>query len=115
MSFLVSYQKLSNYLHFGAELTDEIRQILARGEKLTTFFDQKSFESIPLNISIYLSSCILIDLWADKDIPSLKITCDKFIKDYKEDKKFREKVDKTIEESKDFETFAEKIKKYYLK
>ncbi|OGE24963.1 hypothetical protein A3C26_00465 [Candidatus Daviesbacteria bacterium RIFCSPHIGHO2_02_FULL_39_12] len=38
--FLIKYETAQNISHFGAELTDETKQILIMGEKITEFFDQ---------------------------------------------------------------------------
>jgi len=111
MSFLVEFQKASSFVHFGAELTIEVRELLARGEKIIDFFDHSSEMPIVINPAIFILCCLWQDFWKE-ELSVLRGKWDKIIKDYETDKKFRDKIDGMIEESKSFKELLEKVKNF---
>lgn len=111
MSFLVNFQKLSSFVHFGAELTDEVKNILAKGERIMDFFNQGFSESIPLNMAILIIGCLWLDFWKEEKAADLKKIFDKIISDYETDQKFRQKIDKMIGKAENFEKLLKKIRK----
>lgn len=61
-SFLTLYDKMQNLSHFGAELTDNVKNILAMGEKINLFFEQNYIDIIPQEIQLILFSLLWIRL-----------------------------------------------------
>ena len=110
MSFLVEFQKASSFIHFGAELTTEVRALLDRGEKVIDFFDHSSNILFPLNAAIYILCCLWLDFWKEEKNEVLRENWDKIIKGYENDNKFRYKLDETIEKTKSFKELLEKVK-----
>lgn len=51
---LADYDKTQVFVRFGAELSDNSRQILALGERLLKFFDQPADLIVPVNIQIVM-------------------------------------------------------------
>lgn len=51
---LADYDKTQAFVRFGAELSDNSRQILALGERLLKFFDQPADLIVPVNIQIVM-------------------------------------------------------------
>ncbi len=74
-SFLALYEKMQEFSHFGAELTDNVKQILKTGDKLYDFFEQGYKEVLPSEVQITLFSLIWLRL-LDEDslsrLPELK-------------------------------------------
>ena len=111
IAFLVQYQRLENYVHFGAELTPEVKADLVKGQRLNHFFDQKSSVLIPAPLSLFLFACIWQDFWPEKDPTQLKIKLEQLINHYWQDKNFRQQVAKTVAGSADLTTLIKKVHK----
>jgi len=50
MSFLIRYEKALEFSHFGAELSEEVKKTIAKGNKIYSLFEQSYQEVIPLEI-----------------------------------------------------------------
>src|SRR5690606_8713533 len=61
-AFLALYEKMQNLSHFGAELTDTVKQILVTGAMIYDFFEQGISEVVPLNIQLVLFSMLWLKL-----------------------------------------------------
>lgn len=59
-SFLTLYDKMQNLSHFGAELTDNVKNILGMGEKIYDFFDQHYSVIVPSEVQLILFSLLWI-------------------------------------------------------
>lgn len=105
MAFLTQYQKLESYVHFGAELTDEVKATLKRGERIIHFFDQKSSALVPANLSLFLLACLWQDFWP----------LDELIERYFQNQIFRQQVEKAITSSPNFASLIKKVQKESLK
>ena len=57
-SFIYTYEKVQNYSHFGAELTEDIKNTLHRGDQFFSFFDQSVYTSIPESVQIIIFALI---------------------------------------------------------
>lgn len=62
-AFLLEYSKSQNFSYFGEELTDKIKLVLNRGEKLVDFFDQPITLIVPLPVQLTLIGMIWNDLF----------------------------------------------------
>lgn len=62
LSFLTIYEKMQNFSHFGAELSEGIKATLNFGDKITRFLEQPLSTITPLNLQIVLF-CLL---WNNK-------------------------------------------------
>lgn len=98
-SFLTLYQKTRRFLHFGEELSESIKTILATGDNITRFFHQPPSSVTEENIQILLFAMLWANFWKDADFSVIKPDMDKWMKDYEENKAFRENIDKMIAES----------------
>jgi len=63
-SFLTMYEKVQALSHFGSELTENVKQILAKGDLIYKFFDQPSSLVIPQDIQLLLFGLI----WGNNDV-----------------------------------------------
>lgn len=67
-SFFSLYEKMQNLSHFGAELTDNVKNILQTGEKLQRYFEQHYNVIVPEEVQIILF-CLL---WLNFILPDKK-------------------------------------------
>lgn len=61
-SFLALYDKMLNLSHFGAELTDNVKNILSMGEKIQDFFEQHYSVIVPEEVQLVLFSLLWLRL-----------------------------------------------------
>ena len=101
-SFLVHHEKLRQFMHFGAELSEETRRNLDLGDKILTLFEQSSNVYVPLNLSLVLFSCIWAGIWKEKSVVDLKNEIKKFSAKYMSDKSFKDRIDALIAQSNNF-------------
>jgi F-type H+-transporting ATPase subunit alpha len=94
--FLVNVAKLHQFMHFGAELSEQVRSELALGEKFTAFFDQGDSETISINTAILVSTLLWGGMWKEETVTEAKIQMKNIMKVYCEDKIFAAEVDKII-------------------
>lgn len=95
-SFLVQLEGTKDLMHFGAEVSDNVRASLKVGEIINTFFNQDSHRIVPLNISIVLMAAVWAGTWKSFELEPLKKEFDKKINLYSQDDSFKKLVDSEI-------------------
>ena len=99
-SFLVKYEKLKEFMHFGAELSEETQKLL----------EQFHGVIIPYNLSVIMFSMIWSGYWNEKNPTQLKNELLKVDKFYRSNPEFRKYIDDLIEQSNTFSTLIDKLK-----
>jgi len=61
MSVLTLYDKMQNLSHFGAELTENVKNVLSTGEKIYKFFDQPYTLIVPQQIQVILFALLWLN------------------------------------------------------
>jgi F-type H+/Na+-transporting ATPase subunit alpha len=102
-AFLVEIEKLRQFLHFGAELSEETLKTIATGERLIAFFNQPTEVVIPLNVSVFVVAAIMGGIWRDAEISVMKAIIDTFRSEYIKSDAFKLKVDTFISKSADLD------------
>ena len=103
-AFLVELEKLRQFLHFGAELSQETLKSIATGDRLLAFFNQPTEVVIPLNVSVFVVGAIMGGVWRETEIPKMKATIDVFLSSYTKRDAFKLDVDNLIVKSQDLES-----------
>lgn len=98
-TFLVSYDRLRQYMHFGAELTQNVRNILEFGQKVESFFSQSSRDLVPLNLGVFFLACIWANVWKDISLSDLEKRNSEYLKVYAENPAFQKKIDDLVAKS----------------
>ncbi len=109
-SFLTLYQKTQRYIHFGEELSENIKTILATGDKITRFFQQPPSTITAENIQIFLFALVWANFWKDEEFSKIKQDMDKWNLMYQDNPKFAENIDKIINESTHLNDLLAKIR-----
>ncbi len=102
LSFLSMYDKMQNFTHFGAEVSQNVASVLATGNKIVAFFDQLSSDVIPLNLQIFLFSLLWVDVWREKDVAIMKTDMERIISLYNSDQSLQKEVQDMIDASDSF-------------
>ncbi|MFH1536275.1 MAG: hypothetical protein ABIC96_04405 [Patescibacteria group bacterium] len=100
-SFLNLFDKMQNYVHFGAELSESIKHTLAIGEKIINFFDQETNRIIAPNLQIFLFCLLWNGLWQDKSVQTMISDMEKIMEAY-DNGEAKKKIDEIIQNSKSF-------------
>lgn len=96
-SFLVYYNTLEQFMHFGAELTEKVRQSIGLGRQLEIFLNQPENLVAPLNINMALLASLWAGIWKEETEDSLGIKIQNAIEAYKKDPKFKAQIDQIVE------------------
>lgn len=110
-SFLVEQEKLRQFLHFGAELSEDIQRKLALGDKIYSLFEQLPNVVVPEAVSIYLVAALWAGLWRDQKAAAARDEFNRVIETYKKTPVFAKKIDSLIANSKTFTDLVNSIKR----
>lgn len=109
-SFLSLYERMQNYMHFGAELNESSRNILSTGDKILQFFDQSAKSVIPVNVQTFLFGLLWFGAWQEKETKIMKEDMGKIIERYIQEHKIKDLIDKLVEQSKSFNNLLDQIR-----
>lgn len=102
-NFMVSYEKMKAYKHFGAEAGELVKDVLEIGKKLDQFLNQDESKIIPINVNILIIGGIWSNVVDNIDIETL-------FNKYFQDDGFKKKVDSLISASANFDKLIRGIK-----
>ena len=102
LSFLTISEKMQNFSHFGAELTESSRVTLAVGEKVIEFLDQGPLTTMPINLQILLFSMLWDNILQNKNIEPIGKDMNKMVEAYKTKPSANKEIDKIILDAKSF-------------
>jgi F-type H+/Na+-transporting ATPase subunit alpha len=101
-SFLITYDRMKQFMHFGAEVGQTAKNILSLGMKIDLFFNQPDFSMTNLNISVLILSGLWAGIWAETNLPDLKRLMEKVTLSYNTNETYQKEVDTLITGSKSF-------------
>lgn len=91
--FYSRLERLQNLAHFGAELTQEVKQTLVIGENLNLFFNQGPKTLVPLSVQLVLLGLIFEQLVDFKDQEEVERVRQKLLDSYFENKEAKKLID----------------------
>jgi F-type H+-transporting ATPase subunit alpha len=112
ISFLNLFEKMQNFIHFGAELSQNIKTTIETGNRLLKFFNQPMSKTIPTNVQILLFSLIWNDVWDVKIVEELDKYIDLLIYKYNNNAMVKEKID-ALANKKSFNELLGSLRKEY--
>src|SRR5690606_34921860 len=95
-SYLVNYEKIKQYSHFGSEVSQSVRDQLSLGQKIFVLLEQSPEELIPVQISVYLLGLLWSGQWRDQELNEVKKHLREYHQQYVQDQKFQEQVDSLL-------------------
>lgn len=101
-SFLVTYDRMKQFLHFGAEVGQSARNVLALGSKVDIFFNQANFVNVDINVNILTLGGLWAGIWDDVETPGLKRSFEKIILTFNTNDNYKKEVIDLINKSKSF-------------
>ncbi|MGI5826510.1 MAG: hypothetical protein ACOX50_03800 [Patescibacteria group bacterium] len=79
-AFLADWERLQEYSHFGAELSEDIKNSVARGERLYDLLDQHYNLSVPEEVQLVLFALV----WSDLVKDNVALVKDELLAEYKD-------------------------------
>ena len=108
-SFLVHHEKLTKLMHFGEELSGDIKKVMALGEQIIAFFDQ-SVPVVPLPVAVVFLASIWTGMWEGVETPVMKAQLGQVISTYYRDDQTKKLVDSIISSCQTVPQLTEAIK-----
>lgn len=105
-SFLVIHERMRQYMHFGAEVSEDVQKILALGKKLEAFFSQPVGTIMDANLNELLLGGLWAGIWKETETEAMKREMEQVILTYDTDDVFRKKVDEKVNS---FSKFADLV------
>ncbi len=109
-AFLVKLEKLRQFLHFGAELSEETLKSISIGDRLIAFFNQPVEVVVPVNVSVFVVAAILGGMWRDIEVPKMKGIIEVFLNNYIKREVFRIDVDNLVGKNRTLESLVLSIR-----
>ena len=108
--FLIYFDKLQQFMHFGSELSQETRRAISLGERIIAFFDQSPDTTIPINASALLLGALWAGFWREEDITNMKAEMQNLMSLYIKDPGYATKVNNFLEGASTLTDLAGKLK-----
>jgi F-type H+-transporting ATPase subunit alpha len=105
-SFLVNYERMKTFLHFGTEVSESVRRTLDLGKKLDLFFNQPAQIIIPINVNILLIGALWAGLWNEIKAEDMKLEMINIANYYKSNQNYKGQIDTKV---KGFANFSQLI------
>lgn len=109
-SFLVSIENLRSLLHFGAELSEQVKQSLDLGDRTFAFFDQPRGLSMPINASLITLAALWAGFWKQVDYTKMKLEMKTLVENYNKQAEFKTEVDKRVQDATKLAILIDSIK-----
>ena len=112
LSFLTISEKMQNFSHFGAELSESSKITLEVGEKVIKFLDQGPLTTMPINLQIFLFSLFWNNILRNKNIEPTGDEVNKMIETYRTNPAVQRMIDQLIMNTKTFNNMLGLIEKH---
>ena len=110
-AFLALYEKMQNLSHFGAELSDTVKQVLSTGEMVYAFFEQLYKVVVALEVQIILFSMLWLKFFDKTDKDSIA-TYREALNNAYQNPSNKQLLDNFLQNSKSFNELLGKISQY---
>lgn len=102
LSFMTLYEKMRNYSHFGAELTDSVKVTLQTGNKLLSIFEQDPDNVIPGNLQALFLTLVWGGHLKETDPKKISEYRRRLLSLYSSDATYRNQVDEAVNKTQSF-------------
>ena len=107
-SFIVEYEKMKQYTHFGAEVSSQVKEVLSLGDQLFAFFQQMPEEIIPLLANVFFIALLWGGFWKGKNGVEMKEEVRKYVERFHTDQQFQQLIFSSVQESATFQDLINK-------
>lgn len=108
-SFLVHLEELSQLMHFGVEISPEVKNALALGERINEFFRQSYERIIPLSVSVFMIGLLWQGKWKELTTSEMRADFDTVLEKYTQKTEFKTTIDTFLKNCNSFDDFLTKL------
>lgn len=109
--FLVKYERMKQFMHFGAEVGGSTKNILDLGGKIDEFFNQTGTKTVALNMNILIIAGFWAGIWNEVKKDQLGVEIEQLILLYNTDNDYKKEIDSLIDSSKDFSALVTSLRR----
>jgi len=109
-SFLVEFDRMRQFMHFGAEVGENVKKTLDRGEKLMAILNQQGFSIIPLPVTITLVGMLWAGFWNDLGIDEVKWQTEQIVLNYRTNENYKKSIESLVNGKGTFEEFINALR-----
>jgi F-type H+/Na+-transporting ATPase subunit alpha len=102
LSLLTISEKMQNFSHFGAELTESSKATLVVNEKVIKFLDQGPSTTMPINLQIILFSMLWCNILRNRNIEPIGTDIEKMIETYTTKSNVKNMIDEIVTNTQSF-------------
>ncbi|MCL4387178.1 hypothetical protein M1307_02140 [Patescibacteria group bacterium] len=110
-SFLVTYERMKQFMHFGAEVGDTAKNILSLGARVDVFFNQTGTKTVDINANILIMAGLWSGMWSETKIDDLKMEMEQVTLMYNTDENFKKATNDLINKSKTFSEIVTSVRR----
>ncbi|KKQ42730.1 MAG: ATP synthase subunit alpha [Microgenomates group bacterium GW2011_GWC1_37_8] len=92
-SFLVIYERMKQFLHFGAEVGETAKNVLALGSRIDAFFNQGTEKTVPVAVNLLVLAGLWAGVWNETKIEDMHLQMERVSLGYSTDPTFKKQVD----------------------
>lgn len=112
-SFLTLYNKMQNFVHFGAELTTSVKETLAQGDKILDFFTITSSKDINPELQLILFSILWQGAWQNKNFVTMRDEIMSLTQRYEMDQQLQQKIKTVVEKNTTFNGLLNDVRQQF--
>jgi F-type H+/Na+-transporting ATPase subunit alpha len=110
-SFLVTYDKMKQFLHFGAEVGQAARNVLLLGGKVEAFLNQSNFSNMDINLNILILGGIWAGIWNEVESNNLKRSYEQIILNFNTNDVYHKQVTDFVSAQENFSTLITNLRR----
>lgn len=110
-AFLTLYEKMQSFIHFGAEITDNVKTTLATGDKINAYLNQDKIMTIPSNLQVFLFALLWVNQNNEESPLAMKEEMNKIILAYFTNPSLQKSIDSIVKKTKTLNDLLRIIKK----
>ncbi len=108
--FLVSHDKMRQFMHFGGEVSEQVKRTIDLGNQVLALFDQPPDRIVPLEVSALLIAGLWAGVWSNSDLQQMKEQTLSVLQLYNTDQQYRSVIHTLVTSSATFAELIENVK-----
>ncbi|MCS7092422.1 MAG: hypothetical protein NZM26_03665, partial [Patescibacteria group bacterium] len=109
--FLVSYERMKQFTHFGAEVGEATRKIIDLGGKVDIVLNQGTETIWPMNFTLILFAFLWTGVWRETKVKDIKQDIDMLLDAYLNNQNIKQKIDRIVSVSQTMQSLVENTRK----
>jgi len=91
--YLVELRDARQFLHFGAEISENLKRTLDAGDRVDLLFEQSADRIVPINLSAALLTSVWAGLWSSTSVEDMRVSVPKILNSYFRNNSYKKGID----------------------